>query len=130
MSLSIGGERSTFVLIPGAGIDPRAWRWTISALRIRGQQGVAPPLPLDDPDAGPSAHADAVVEAVRPVRGPLVVVGQSLGAFAASLVAARIEVSALVLVAPMIPAPGETAGHWWAAVKHDEAIAPLTRRLA
>jgi pimeloyl-ACP methyl ester carboxylesterase len=69
------------------------------------------------------------VEAVGELSGPLVVVGQSLGAFAASLVAARIEVAALVLVAPMIPAPGESAGEWWAAVKHDEAIAPLIRRL-
>jgi pimeloyl-ACP methyl ester carboxylesterase len=90
---------------------------------------VAPELPLDDPDAGPTAHADAVVEAVCELSGPLVVVGQSLGAFAASLVAARIEVAALVLVAPMIPAPGESAGEWWAAVRHDEAIAPLIRRL-
>jgi hypothetical protein len=49
--------------------------------------------------------------------------------FAASLVAARTEVAELVLVAPMIPAPGETAGDWWAAVKHDEAITPLTRHL-
>src|SRR2546421_5718117 len=129
MHLSISGGRITFVLIPGAGIDPGAWRWTVAELEARGHQGLAPRLPLDDPDAGPSAHADAIIEAVRQLRGPLVVVGQSLGAFAASLVAARVEVSELVLVAPMIPAPGETAGDWWAAVKHDEAIAPLIQRL-
>ena len=119
----------TFVLIPGAGIDPGAWRWTIAELEARGHRALAPPLPLDDPDAGPSAHADAVVDAVRQLRGPLVVVGQSLGAFAASLVAARIQVAELVLVAPMVPAPGETAGEWWASVKHEQAIAPLVRRL-
>lgn len=122
-------NRHTFVLIPGAGIDPGVWHWTIAELQARGHEGLAPRLPLEDPDAGPSAHADAVVEAVGQVREPLVVVGQSLGAFAASLVAARLEVTELVLVAPMIPAPGETAGEWWAAVGHDEAIAPLTRRL-
>jgi pimeloyl-ACP methyl ester carboxylesterase len=66
---------------------------------------------------------------VGQLRGPLVVVGQSLGAFAASLVAARIGVSELVLLAPMVPAPGESAGDWWTAVKHDEAIAPLVERL-
>ena len=129
MNLSNSRDRMTFVLIPGAGIDPGAWCWTIAELEARGHQGLAPRLPLDDPDAGPSAHADAVMEAVRQLRGPLVVVGQSLGAFAASLVAARIEVSELVLVAPMVPAPAETAGDWWAAVKHDEAIAPLIHRL-
>lgn len=87
MKLSADGPM-TFVLIPGAGIDPGAWRWTIAELEARGHRAVAPPLPLDDPDAGPSAHADAVVDAVRQLRGPLVVAGQSLGAFPASLVAA------------------------------------------
>ena len=129
MNLSINRDRMTFVLIPGAGVDPGAWCWTVAELEARGHKGLAPRLPLDDPDAGPSAHAEAVIEAVRQVRGPLVVVGQSLGAFGASLVAARIEVSELVLVAPMVPAPGETAGDWWAAVKHAEAIAPLIQRL-
>jgi Alpha/beta hydrolase family len=129
MNVSDSDDRVVFVLIPGAGIDPGAWHWTVAELEARGHQSLAPRLPLDDPDAGPSAHADAVIEAVRRLRGPLVVVGQSLGAFAASLVAARIEVAELVLVAPMVPAPGETAGAWWAAVRHDEAIAPLIQRL-
>ena len=119
----------TFVLIPGAGIDPGVWCWTVAELEARGHQALAPRLPLDDPDAGPSDHAEAVIEAVRQLHGPLVVVGQSLGAFAASLVAARIEVSELVLVAPTVPAPGETAGDWWTTVEHGEAIAPLIQRL-
>src|SRR5947209_14427886 len=93
MSDVISGDHSTFVLIPGAGIDPGAWCWTIAELEARGHRGVAPPLPLADPDAGPSAHADAVIEAVRQLDGPLVIVGQSLGAFAASLVAARVDVT-------------------------------------
>jgi pimeloyl-ACP methyl ester carboxylesterase len=118
----------TFVLIPGAGIDPGVWQWTIAELEARGHHALAPKLPLDDPDAGPSAHADAVIDAVQAIDGPLVVVGQSLGAYAASLVAARIPTGGLVLVAPMIPAPGETAGEWWSAVKHEEAIAPLLVR--
>jgi surfactin synthase thioesterase subunit len=105
------------------------WGWTIQELEARGHRGVAPRLPLDDPDAGPSAHADAVVAAVRRRRAPLVIVGQSLGAFAASIVAGRIDAAELVLVAPMIPAPGETAGEWWAAVEHEQAIAPLIARL-
>ncbi len=129
MNLSDRCDPATFVLIPGAGIGPSVWCWTIAKLEACGHRGVAPRLPLEDPDAGPSAHADAVVEAVRQLGGPLVVVGQSLGAFAASLVAARVEVSELILVAPMIPAPGETAGDWGAAVKHNEAIAALIQRL-
>jgi len=119
----------TFVLIPGAGIDPGAWHWTIAELEALGHGAVAPAVPLEDADAGPTAHSAAVVDAVRRLDAPLVVVGQSLGAFTAPLVAARVAVARLVLVAPMIPAPGETAGQWWSAVKHDEAIAALVRRL-
>jgi pimeloyl-ACP methyl ester carboxylesterase len=120
---------ATFVLIPGAGIRPGAWQWTIAELDRLGHDAIAPPLPLDDPDAGPSAHADAVAEAAKEHQGPLVVVGQSLGAFTAPLVAAKTPVAELVLVAPMIPAPGETAGEWGDAVEHEKAIAPLIRRL-
>src|SRR5437763_3490143 len=112
MNVHTSVDQLTFVLIPGAGIDPGVWRWTIEALQARGHRGVAPGLPLDDPDAGPSAHADAVAEAARRLGGPLVVVGQSLGAFAASLVPARIEVAELVMVAQMISAPGETVWAW------------------
>jgi alpha/beta hydrolase family protein len=122
-------DAHTFVFIPGAGIDPGAWQWTIAELKALGHRAVAPPLPLDDPEAGPSAHAAAIADAVSGLPGPRVVVGQSLGAFAAPLVAARMSVAELVLVAPMVAAPGETAGEWWAAVKHEQAIAPLVERL-
>ncbi len=43
----------------------------------------------------------------------LVVVAQSMGAFTAALVAARVPVDLLILVAAMVPAPGETPGEWW-----------------
>lgn len=56
------------------------------------------------------------------------VVAQSLGAFAGPLVAARVPVAQLVLLAPMIPKPGETAGEWWSNTRHDEAIADLLAR--
>jgi pimeloyl-ACP methyl ester carboxylesterase len=119
---------TTFVLIPGAGLNPAIWQWTIAELRSLGHIGIAPALPLDDPDARPSDHAAAVCEAVAELHGPTVVVGQSLGAFAAALVAAQVPAVALVLVAPMIPAPGESAGEWWGATRHAEAIAPLVAR--
>jgi pimeloyl-ACP methyl ester carboxylesterase len=129
MSFSTAGNRTTFVLIPGAGTDPGAWQWTIAELRARGHEAVAPALPLDDPEAGPVAHGAAVLDAARDLPGRVVVVGQSLGAFTAPLVAARMPVAELVLVAPMIPTPGETAGEWWSAVGHAKAIAPLVERL-
>lgn len=38
-------------------------------------------------------------------------------------------VAELVLVAPMIPKPGDTAGQWWTATGHERAIAPLIQRI-
>jgi pimeloyl-ACP methyl ester carboxylesterase len=120
----------TFVLIPGAGADPRVYGATIEALRDLGHDGIAPPLPLDEPDATPSDHADAIVAALGdPPPAPLVVVGQSLGAYSAAIAADRLGPQRLILLAPMLPTPGEAAGDWWEGTGHEEAIAPLTERL-
>jgi Alpha/beta hydrolase family len=117
----------SFVLIPGAGTDPRVYAATIEALRALGHDGIAPPLPLDDPSARSSDHADAVARALPEGLEP-VVVAQSLGAFAGPLVAARAPVSQLILLAPMIPTPGETAGEWWGNTRHSKAVADLLER--
>jgi pimeloyl-ACP methyl ester carboxylesterase len=103
---------------------------TIEALRALGHDGIAPPLPLDDASATPSDHADAILAALPdPPPDPLVVVGQSLGAYSATIAAARLRPARLILLAPMIPAPGESAGNWWEGTGHLEAIAPLVERL-
>jgi len=118
---------STFVLIPGAGSDPRVYGATIEALRACGHDAVAPKLPLRDRRATPSDHAGCVAGAA-PDDADLIVVGQSLGAFAAPLVAARVPVARLILVAPMIPKPGESAREWWANTRHEEAIGDVLQR--
>ncbi|HEX3433216.1 MAG TPA: alpha/beta hydrolase [Solirubrobacteraceae bacterium] len=117
----------TFVLIPGAGIGPRVYGATIEALHELGHEAIAPALPLDDARATPSDHADAVA-AAAPRDSKLTVVAQSLGAFAGPLVAARVPVAQLILLAPMIPRPGETAGEWWANTEHEQAIGALIER--
>lgn len=117
---------ASFVLIPGAGADPRVYDPTIEALGVLGHDAVAPPLPLDDRSARPSDHAAAVAAAVP--RGVDVVVAQSLGAFTGPLVAAHVPVAHLILLAPMIPRPGETAGEWWENTHHEEAIAEIVER--
>jgi pimeloyl-ACP methyl ester carboxylesterase len=118
---------ATFVLIPGAGTDPRVYTSTIEALATLGHDALAPNLPLHDEDARPSDHADAVAGAV-PGHAELVVVAQSLGAFTGPLVAARVPVAKLILLAPMIPKPGETAGEWWGNTGHEQAIAEVLER--
>jgi pimeloyl-ACP methyl ester carboxylesterase len=118
---------AVFVLIPGAGADPRVYDATIEALGGLDQDAIAPPLPLDDQQAGPSDHAAAVAETV-PRDRDLIVVAHSLGAFAGTLVAARAPAALLILLAPMIPNPGETAGEWWSNTRHEDAIADVLLR--
>src|ERR1700761_7881065 len=128
-NVSVDGGPTTFVLIPGAGANPRVYEATIAALRELGHDGIAPPLPLDDADATPSDHADAILAALGdPSPAPLVVVGQSLGAYSAAIAAERLRPERLILLAPMIPAPGESAGDWWEGTDHEAAIAPLIER--
>jgi hypothetical protein len=100
------------VLIPGAG--GRAWYWHLVAERLTaaGHRAVAVELPADDDTKGLADYAQAVLDAVGSARG-VVLVAASLGAFTAPLVAGELEASAVVLVNPMIPLPGETPAAWW-----------------
>ena len=111
----------TFVLIHGAGDVGWYWHLVEAELRARGHDAIAPDLPCDDDSAGLPEYADAVVEAIGE-RTDLVVVAQSLGAFTAPLVSDRVPAKLMVLVAPMIPAPGEAPSDYWANTRYgDEA---------
>jgi pimeloyl-ACP methyl ester carboxylesterase len=103
---------SAFALIHGGGSS--AWDWHLVApeLRQRGHDPIAVDLPTEDDSAGWWDYADAVVEAVGDQQC-LIVVGHSLGCFTAPLVCARRPVDFLVLVAGMIPSPGESFNDWW-----------------
>jgi pimeloyl-ACP methyl ester carboxylesterase len=80
-------------------------------LEAAGHKAIAVDLPGDDEQAGLSAYADRVLEAIG--RRQVVLVAQSLGGFTVPLVCARVQVRMLVFVNAMIPVPGETAGEWW-----------------
>lgn len=111
---------STFALVHGGGGS--AWDWHLVAPELsgRGHDPVAMDLPSEDDSAGWWEHADAVVQSVGG-RGDVVVVGHSLGGFTAPLVCARIRVDLLVLVAAMVPAPGELFADWWANAGYEES---------
>lgn len=102
---------ATFALIHGAGDVGWYWHLVERELRQRGHDSVAPDLPCDDDSAGLPEYADTVLEAIGG-RDDVVVAAQSFGGFTAPLVADRIPVRALVLVAGMIPAPGEPPDDW------------------
>lgn len=110
---------ATFVLIHGAGDVGWYWHLVERELRARGHDTVAPDLPCDDDAAGLSEYADVVAAAVGD-RAGLVVVAQSFGGFTAPLVCERVPVDLLVLVAPMIPAPGEAPNDYWADTRYSE----------
>jgi pimeloyl-ACP methyl ester carboxylesterase len=110
---------ATYVLIHGAGDVGWYWHLVEAELRARGHDVVAPDLPCEDDSAGLPEYADAVIEAIGD-RTDLVVVAQSLGGFTAPLVCDRRAVDLLVLVAPMIPAPGEAPGDYWTNTRYAE----------
>lgn len=105
---------ATFALIHGAGDVGWYWHLVEAELRRHGHDTVAPDLPNDDDAATLVDYADVVVDGIGD-RPDVVVVGQSYGGFTAAIVAERVGALALVFVAGMVPAPGESPGEWWAA---------------
>jgi pimeloyl-ACP methyl ester carboxylesterase len=111
---------TTYVLIHGAADSGWFWHLLEAELRDRGHDVVAPDLPCDDDSAGLAEYADTVVDAIG-ARTDLVVVAQSFGGFTAPLVCQRVPVDLLVLLAGMIPVPGEPPGDWWANTGYEQA---------
>ncbi|HEY7281452.1 MAG TPA: alpha/beta hydrolase [Actinomycetota bacterium] len=110
---------ATFALIHGAGDVGWYWHLVEAELRQRGHDVVAPDLPCDDDAAGLPEYADTVVEAIGD-RADLVVAAQSSGGFTAPLVCERVPAKLLVLIAPMIPAPGEAPADYWTNTRYGE----------
>src|ERR1043166_4733622 len=110
----------TYVLIPGAMGDSWYGRRVVPLLQMRGHDVVAPDLPATDDHAGLDVYV-RVVDGAIGGRRDLIVVGQSMGALTAPLICARRPVDLLVLVAPMIPRPGETGAAWWTTTGQAEA---------
>ncbi len=103
---------STFILIPGAGGAAWYWHRVASLLGDAGHEAIAVDLPGDDPSAGLAEYAQIAAAAIGD-RDRVVLVGQSLGGFTATLVASDARVASLVFVNAMIPRPGERPGEWW-----------------
>ncbi len=103
---------ATFVLIHGAADSAWYWHLVEPELRRRGHDVVTMDLPCDDDSAGLAEYADTVVNAIDDHEG-LVVVAQSFGGFTAPLVCDRVAVDLMVLLAAMIPSPGEAPKDYW-----------------
>jgi pimeloyl-ACP methyl ester carboxylesterase len=70
-------------------------------------------LPSSDDSASIAEYVDVVVASIGD-RRDIVLVAQSMGGFTAPLVAERVAVEMIVLVAGMVPNVGESPGDWWA----------------
>jgi pimeloyl-ACP methyl ester carboxylesterase len=104
---------ATYVLIHGAGDSGWYWHLVNGKLQERGHDVVVMDLPVEDDAAGLSEYADVVVEAIDD-RRDLVVVAQSFGGYIAPIVCERVAARLLVLVAGMVPSPGESAEEMFA----------------
>jgi pimeloyl-ACP methyl ester carboxylesterase len=112
---------ATFVLIHGAGDSGWYWHLVEAELQARGHRTIAPDLPCDDDKASLNDYAGVAIDAA--VGQPdLVLIGQSYGAFTATLVADRLPARLLVLLAGMIPAPAESPGEWWDNTGYRQAV--------
>jgi pimeloyl-ACP methyl ester carboxylesterase len=118
---------ATFGLVPGAGGDASYWYLLEPELRRHGHEVVAVELPAGDDSAGIPAYVDTIERALGD-RRDVVLVAQSLGGFSAPIVCARRPVDLLVLVAAMVPSPGETAGEWWDDTGQSAAMKALAER--
>ena len=126
---------TTFLLLPGAGGHPGYWQRLVPELDVRGHRTVPVDLPQHDEGYGWEALTDVALATRRTALaddalpddaspdGALVVVAQSMGAYVGGLVVEKVPVDLLVLLNPMIPGPGETAGDWWAATGHEASRA-------
>jgi pimeloyl-ACP methyl ester carboxylesterase len=120
---------TTYALIPGAGGSAWYWHRVTPLLSARGAEALAIELPADDDSADLTTYADVVSDAVAGVSGSLVLVAQSMGAFTAPIVAARVPTAQIVLVNPMVPTAGEAPGQWWQATGQEAARIAYVQRI-
>lgn len=103
---------STYLLVPGAGGSAWFWHRLTPLLEQRGHTVIAPQIDMTDERLGLADYTDAIVAAAEGARD-IVLVAQSMAGFYGPPACARLDVTLLVLLCPMIPAPGETPGGWW-----------------
>jgi pimeloyl-ACP methyl ester carboxylesterase len=104
----------TFALVPGSWHGVWCWERLLGPLRDRGHGAIAVDLPSEDPEAGLDANAEAIASQLSEAED-VVVVAHSASGLAASLVAARRPLRAIVYLAAFVPVPGQSMADQFAA---------------
>ncbi|GAB0108012.1 alpha/beta fold hydrolase [Nocardia sp. JMUB6875] len=112
---------ATFLLVHGGGDIGWFWHLVEERLRARGHETIAPDLPSGNDEATLDDYVSVLIEAAAD-RSDLVIVGHSYGAYTATAAATRLPTRLLVLLAGMIPAPGESPNDWWSNTGYSEAV--------
>lgn len=128
---------ATFVHLHGAGGHGSDWALVVRLLEAAGHTAIAPDLPCEE-ESSLGDHTAVVVDAIEAgltpdtsradapptsIDGGLVLVAHSLAGLIAPLVCTQVPVDLMVLVAAMIPSPGETGHEWWTNTGHEDAVA-------
>ncbi len=119
-------DMSTYTLIHGGAHGGSCWYLLAAELERRGHVVVAPDLPID-PAATLMDHAQVVIDAVGDAVGDAtdtVVVAHSLGGLVGPIVAEGLDADLLVLLAAMVPRPGETCLELWEATGFAPKLEP------
>lgn len=104
---------ATYVLIHGAGSDSTTGTWSSRGCGRRATTWWRSTSRATTTRPALAEYRDTVLDAIGD-RTDLVLVAQSMAGFTAPLVCERVPVELTILVAAMVPAPGESPGDWWA----------------
>lgn len=100
-----------FVFLHGPKSDSWYWHLVVPRIIDAGFEALAVDMPVEDDTKGLSDYA-AVVAAALAGHPRTTLVTHSMAAFVAPMAAHLAEVDSMVLIAPMVPRPGESAGEW------------------
>lgn len=103
-----GRVMAHFLLLHGACHGGWCWDAVASILTAAGHQSTAPDLPCQSLNAGLSESTDAAIAALPDAVDEAVVVGHSLGALLAPLVAHRVPTRRMIMLAGIVGAPGSS----------------------
>lgn len=111
----MNGQSRRVVLVPGGMHGSWCFDLLIPELEAVGIDATAVDLPIEDPDAGTEAYVDAIVQGAAADRGPLTLVGHSMGGLVLPVAAERLPVEHLVYLCALLPQPGRNVMDQYAA---------------